>query len=681
MPIRRLLPALILLAPAALGAQDPALKDAFQQGKDLWAQSGDRAGATTRFEQVVAALSPQGKALPAPWMQLLCQSYNWLAVLDDRGASTKAQVKTRFQSLLDLNPDFELDRDITSKRLVDAYNAQRAAAFGSVRLGLDPAGGLLKVDGQPRAAAPELHLVSGSHHLAYTRPGFSSQEQDVEVHAGAPSAATLKLTRTSSTLRLFTRPSGAEVVLDGQSLGRTAGSMAPEDKPIADKAGLSPAELSAGFTISELKPGRHSLELRSSCYKTKFVDLPANYADSMADYELEAFKLDASQGTLAISSPVEGQLLIDGEDRGKVPVDNLSVCSGTHDIVVRYPAGGFSRRLEVQEGKSIALEAKPRPRLAFLGMPSGDFGGRARMADLMAALGARLNLVAYLQPRSGETPEAALARFKASHEAELLLSLRPAGEGPAAPVELSLATLEGEEERTLARPFEQDPLSDLVARLNTAPTLSEPGAGLTLVDVEGEAGPFVVAADPDAVKAGVQVDRSILSANGHAVASVAAFRELLAGPDGKLADKVSIVQGGAPVNLPVKAHPLEIPMNSSALDYPAVLAALRLQLLGAKGDEAGLVRLNEALALIHFRRFDQALEILRGARLSGSRGICQGTVEYYTGLCFQHLGASYANEAVQAFRRASQYPAATLLGPDGPLVALLAKQSLDDLKP
>jgi hypothetical protein len=83
---------------------------------------------------------------------------------------------------------------------------------------------------------------------------------------------------------------------------------------------------------------------------------------------------------------------------------------------------------------------------------------------------------------------------------------------------------------------------------------------------------------------------------------------------------------------------------------------------------------------MQFRKYDKAIELLRDARLSTVRGDSQGTLDYQTGLCFLRLGSAYQSEAAQAFRQALKYPQSTLLGPDGPLVAPLAKQALEDLK-
>jgi hypothetical protein len=660
--IRRLLPAAAFL-PALLGAQDASVKDAFEAGKNLWASAGDREGATAKFEQVAAALQAKGPAATAPERQMLCQAYNWLAVLDDRSAATKPRVAQRFQALLDLNPDFDLDRDISSARLVAAYESQRTTRFGLARFTLDPLDGVLLIDGQPAKGAGTHWLAQGAHRVAYSRPGHGSQEQSLELGAKG-AAVTFKLARLSTVLRLQITPPGAEVFLDGASQGKATAQ--------------GPDASSATFFVDGVKPGAHTLELRSPCFRTKTVSVPASLVEPVGDKDLEPFKLEPSQGTLTLATPVEADLLLDGEPKGKAPVSNLSVCAGTHDLELRFPAGGYTKRVEIQEGKALSLTAKPRPRLAYLGMETGDdFSGRIRMGEVMQAFGPRLTQVAFLAPKAGEAAQAAQDRLKAAKAAELFLSLRPVGDPASPQIEFTLSTVEGETEHFIARPFEQDPLAALVAKLNALPPTSEPGVGLTLVDVEGEPGPLLLSADPEALKAGLQVQKAITSMAGKPVASVADARKALEGAT----EKIAVAQGAVTATLPVRPQPLELPMVSEAYAYPALLAQLRLRLLGAKGDEAGLARLDLALGLMHFRKYDQALETLREAKLAAPRGISQGTVEYYTALCFQRLGPAYANEASAAFQRALRYPSATLLSSDGPLVAPLAKQALEELKP
>ena len=660
-----------------LSAQDAALKDTFLQAKALWATQGDREGATARFDTVVATLAPKAAGLELEWNQVLCEAYNWLAVLDDRSAQTKARAQVRLQALMDLNPDFELDKALTSQRLMALFERMKSEKYALLKLTFQPEGGRLTIDGRPSPPLPRKFLPFGTHKLSYARPGHATSEFVLELGPHDAKTADFKLTRTASTITLYVQPSDVEVLLDGQSLGYAIGKGGPEAAALALPLGLRPEDLSSAFVISELRPGKHRLELRAPCLRTKVLELGADLATPAADHTLEPIRLEPSRGSLSVSSPWPGgELFLSGQSKGPLPLTNLPVCSGTYDLQVRFPAGGYSQRLVVEDGKALNLEARPKPRLAFVGLEAGDFTGRARFQAQLEALGERLQLVAFLPARPNEPPNEALARLKASKEAELILLARPVPDRVIHRVELVVTTLDGEEERLLVKPLEQDPLASLAARLNAAPSLQQASLGATLLDVQGEAGPWVLAATEPALKAGLQTGRPILQAQGKTVTSVRNLRQVVETAKGPL----PLTQDAVLLTLPLQVEALEVPLGMPELCYPAVLAQLRLLYAGAKGDEANLIKLNLALVLMQFRRYDKAIELLRDARLSAVRGVSQGTLDYHTGRCFLHLGSSYQSEAGQAFRQALKYPQSTLLGPDGPLVAPLARQALEDLK-
>ena len=661
----------------ALEAQDPGLKDSFLQAKALWASQGDRDGATSRLDAVVAALQPKAASLDPEWLQVLCESFNWLAVLDDRSPQNKARAQVRLQALLDLSPDFELDKAITSQRLAALHDRLRGEKYGLVKLTFSPEGGTLLVDGKPSPPLARKYLPFGARRLSYSRPGHTPAELTLELGPREPRTAEFKLTRVASTIKLYVHPSGAEVLLDGRSLGTAGGRAGTEAANLAIPMGMRPEDLSAAFLIPELPAGKHRLELRAACYRTKALELGADLATPFADHTLEPIRLAPSRGTLTVQSAWPGgELFLSGTSRGALPITDLPVCSGAYDLMVRFPAGGFSQRLTVEEGRSVALEARPKPRLAFLGLEGGEFTGRARFQALLEALGDRLQHLAFVGPRPGEAPKDALVRLKATREAELVLMAVPVPDRVIHRVELRLATLEGDEESSLVKPLEQDPLATLVARLNTLPPTAEPSLGLSLLDVPGEPGPWVAAASEGALKAGIQVGQPLTQVQGRPLARALQLRPALDGAKGSLA----VAQGTTTLSLPVTQEALEVPLGAPELCYPALLAQLRLRHLGAKGDEANLLKLNMALVLMQLRKFDKAVELLRDARLSTTRGVSQGTLDYHTGVCFLHLGPAFQSEAAQAFRQALKYPQSTLLGPEGPLVAPLARQALEDLK-
>lgn len=675
------LPALLLslLVVAPLPGQDAALKDTFLQAKALWSTQGNREEATARFEKVVEALAPKAAALAPEWRQVLSETYNWLAILDDRAAPTRARAKTRLEALIALNPDFDVDRAITSAKLSALFDSLKAERLASLRLTFSPEGGQLTVDGKPSAALARKFLPYGSHRLGYVKAGHAPVEVTVELGPRESKAVELKLTRTSSTLTLFVNPSGAEILLDGRSLGRTRGAAGPEGAPLAAKLNLRPEDLSEGFVVADLGPGEHTLELKAPCHRPKLLKVGRELTEPMQDHVLEPVKLEPSRGQISVQSPWEGgELFLDGQSQGHLPLTGHTVCAGTYDLLVRFPGGGYSARVEVAEGRTLTLEARPKPRLAFLGLEgTQEFTGRPRLLSLLTGLGEKVSSLAFLPPKAGESPKEALARLRANREAELFLLATPVQDRVIHQVELQLSTLEGEEERLVVKPLEADPLGALIQRLGALPQLYEAGTGLSLLDVAGEPGPWVLAVDAAAQKAGLQAGRALTAVNGKTVATVAAFRQaVLEAKPGPLA----LAQGALTSTLTPTREPLEIPLTSPQFAYPALIAQLRLQLQGARGEEAAHLRLNLALALMHFRKYDKALELLRDTRLAATRGVSQGTLDYYTGLCFLKLGGVYVPEAAQAFRAALKAREATLFGPDGPLVAPLAKAALDELK-
>jgi len=677
---RLLLPLLFaaLLAPAR--AQDPALRDTFLQAKAAWATQGDREAAAAKFATILAALEGNPK-LDAAWVQVLCETYNWMAILDDRSPAKRERAPRHLEAALNLNPDFEIDRSITNARLQGAFDGLRAAKFGRVKLTLDPADGSLTLDGKaqlPAGAALARHLPPGPHVFTYARAGFESQELRTELAARETRELALKLVRTSSVITLYTTPPGAEILLDGKSVGSTQGQAPPELAPYAQKLGVPADRISAGFVLTGLPAGKHTLEFRRPCFQPRLLEISETFTTPFADHDLEPVQLLPSRSLLSVQCATPGgELFLSGKSYGPVPVKDLEVCAQTYDLQVRFPQGSFAQRVELAEGKSATVLVRPVPRLTYAGFEGDEaFAGRDRIIGLLAGLGGRLTQVAFLPAAKDETPQACLERLQSARDTELVLRAMPVPGNPIHQVELRLATLTGEEERLVVKPLESDPLGQLVARMEAPLTLSEPWAGLSLLDLPE--GPWVLQADAAALKAGVKPARPLLQVNGKPVASVADVRKALLEAKG---GKVTVGQGEPPVTLAVTEQPLELPVNAADLCYPFVLSDLRLRYLGTAGDEAALLRLQQALALIHFKKYDKALEILRDARVAGVQGVSQGTLDYYTGVCLLHMGNVYLSETQQSFNQALKYPQATLFGPDGPLLAPLARQALEDLKP
>jgi len=395
-----------LLACHPLAAQDPALRDTLATAKGLWATQGDRDAAASRFEAILAALEPSAKTLDDTWTKVLCEAYNWMAVLDDRIPGKQAQAAKRLESLLDLEPDFEIDRTITNRRLQNAFDTLRAAKYCRVKLSLEPAGGMLTVDGKTRRAEPGIHyLPAGSHGIAYARPGYQPQDTRFELAPKDLRQVDLKLTRTSSVISLFTSPVGAEIVVDGKVRGTTRGQVPADNSFLADRAGVKPDQLSEGFKVTDLAAGKHLLEVRLPCYRTRRLEVGEALTTPFADHDLEAIKLEPSRGSLTIQSAAPGgELFLSGLDMGKVPVQDLQVCAQAYDLQVKYPTGSFTQHIEILEGKQLVLTARPKARITYAGFEGADdFAGRERILGMLATFGDRLHEAAS-SPRPRASP-------------------------------------------------------------------------------------------------------------------------------------------------------------------------------------------------------------------------------------------------------------------------------------
>lgn len=669
----------LLVAQAPVPAPTPNPGEWLQQAKLLWTGQGDREGASAKLEQILVALTPQISTLDASGKRILCETYNWLAVLDDRKSSLRNRVPQRFQAIMDLDPEFSLDPTITPAKLSTGFDTARNLRFPALVVVLQPEDGTLFIDGKP-AQGGRRRLSAGKHAFTYRRAGYTPTEVEVEVTPGPTQTVRLELPRVASTLAFQVHPIGAEILWDGKLLGKALGQAGPESQAIAEKLGLAIESLSAPFQIGAIAPGAHRLEVRSPCHRSQTVTIPESLTSPLGDYLLKPFKLETSAAKLTLTSPHKGgEAFLDGVRWGPLPLNQQTICPGTHTLSVRFAAGGFTRTLVVSEGQSLTLEAHPKPRMAFFGLEGeGDFPGRARLEAQIQGLETRLGEIAFLPARPGEKPSEARARITASRDTELLLEAKALPQAGVTLVELRLSTLDGLEERRVVKPLDQAPLGELLKGLEFPLPLTEPSLGLLCIDVPGEAGPWVLDASEEAQKAGIQAHRPITSIEGQPVTTVSDFRAVIA----QLSkESATVTQGALQATLPVHHEPLELPLRGSTFSYPRIVAELRLRIQGASGPEAGLLRLNLARAYLHYGKPGRALEILRDATLPKKPGVSAGTLAYLTGICLSRLGSVYISEAIQAFNQALQDPGATLMGPDGPPVAPLARAALQSLQP
>ena len=108
-----------------------------------------------------------------------------------------------------------------SPQVLPAIRLQPAA--GVLRVRTDPPGASITVDGNFRGGSPATVEVSPdrAHRVVVSRAGYESQERTVTLGRGAEQSLSIRLEPRLGTIRVLSRPPGAQVSVNGQPAGRT----------------------------------------------------------------------------------------------------------------------------------------------------------------------------------------------------------------------------------------------------------------------------------------------------------------------------------------------------------------------------------------------------------------------------------------------------------------------------
>ncbi|MET0403111.1 MAG: PEGA domain-containing protein [Cystobacter sp.] len=109
----------------------------------------------------------------------------------------------------------------------------------------------------------------------------------------------------------------------------------------------------------EVEPGEHVVVVRKPGYRdfSRRINVKAGESAELA------VSLEATAGFVSVKADIAGaRVLVDGEERGRTPVDGLLLSAGSHEIVVQHE--GFrpeSQRIAVRAGKEYSVNFNLRP--------------------------------------------------------------------------------------------------------------------------------------------------------------------------------------------------------------------------------------------------------------------------------------------------------------------------------
>ena len=253
----------------------------------------------------------------------------------------------------------EQNYPVTGRQLAQQLVVALEPAWAEVSIASEPADAQILVDGEPVGTSPAvLEILQGEHQVMLERTGYASWQQDLSVIAGQPQdLGTVALQPAAGILQLASRPSGANVTLDGEFQGQTPLEIA-----------ITPGR---NHRLAVFKPGyrRHS----------ETVQLEAAASDS------RTVTLRAQLGEVRFNiSPAEAVIRVNGKPVGKGS-QVLSLPAVAHRIEIALD--GFA---------TVKRSITPRPGLEQLVEVSLQTEAQARAArikpEITTALGQTLLL-------------------------------------------------------------------------------------------------------------------------------------------------------------------------------------------------------------------------------------------------------------------------------------------------
>jgi len=640
--------ALLLAGPAAIGQDDRETEAgaAAEMGRihdDL---------TELRFEKALAGvealLSRPSLSEPDRVQALVLRSEAHVA-LGDLGAAERD-----YEAILLLRPAYVPEASLTPRKAMQRFDKVRAALVGTLTLVLDPPDAELFVNGRAVTVDPagQVHVLAGEHELRAEASGFDALEQTAVVEAGGETTLSLRLTPNARTVIVQTEPSGVEVWLDGVEVGRTRRG---ESRGVGQ------------LVLPHLPLGEHVFELRRECYRTAVVDeiLTVDLLDR-TPRRLNPVRLIQARSTLIFEGgPDGGEVRVDGERVGHLPLERCEICPGRREIEVRFRGRVIWReQAEIRESSELRMAIEPRPNVAMIGteewplaLRTAGAGFNTLMADFPR--GSRGDLTDPEAWRGARLPE----------NTDLALVLVPArGEG-------------GRDSWVLYSPILDTAQPLDLARANwERPTWESVSWGFSAVDSQLVGSPVVieVRAGGPAEEAGLAVGDRIIRAGGTDVTRTSELdRQLDAAQSAERVELKWLSASGEPRGATLSGAPGPdlLAMQPSPV-RAAVLAAWAQAQAEGTGDQAPTALANLALLLAAHGQNRAAADAWRRVHWPERSGVGEGTKLYYLGRELERLGDEAS--AVEALGGAAASEA-TAFGDAGPRVAPAARDRLADL--
>jgi tetratricopeptide (TPR) repeat protein len=691
------------------------LSEQFKEAMELFEDPQRQSQSIEFLSQIIRAIGDERRLrdeIPQEMQELQEKCYEHRARANFNSGQLQG-AEDDFRQLILANPRYTLDQEELSPKIIDFFEDQKKQLVGFIAVNSEPPGARVTVNGEfvgiTNFFPVEVH--TGQAVIEVVLEGHEPVLKDaVPILPGETRTLDVTLIRNSAKLPIITQPSGVEIWVDGEQMGTTSGTL-PLNLRTFIPSGFDLDQLSTPFELAALPLGQHVIELRRDCSAPKQISFRA---EEPKDYTAKIIKLEDSIGQLRLTSnPAGARVFLDGEYKGNTPLDLTRVCSGPHHVEVKHPTGKYVEDIEIGKDEDLSLDCPIRPSLAFFGLVGEDGVSEQDLEDVREKVTAGLqelkmmNLIPVSADQAADlTGSAGLMAF---------VSGKVAPDRPDIPQErvrdLSAKVGETLEVEAMlvgyvpAQRLTKDVVFNLLATGSTAPdaytlnyldrealprfvehlSQSTPIYGswisLQTVDTRLSSGPTVlkIGTQGPAAAAGIEIGDVVVEADGTPIEDTLSLIEKVRSKEPGDTVMLTLERQGVrrDAQVSVGTTPLEIPLNREGYLYNKAIIDLRHHMVVEPSDEP-LARLNLALCHMQLGNYETALkEHLPRVTLPGALGISQGTVHYYTGVCYQELDENA--EAARMYREALKLPDATIQSNDGPRVAPLAERRLREI--
>lgn len=638
---------LALLLIACLPVLGFDVAEVFESNVQVFRESNNPVNAIHGFETIVNAYD-LGEIEGPEAFDYYLKSLEYLCVLYyNQGELQTAQ--TLFEKIVRAAPAHALNRPFISPRIIKEFNDFREGIVGFIRVRSNV--------NEPELTTGTLTLMpdnsgsypvpSGERTVRIGKVNYAPVQESVVLQPGETIDIQVELERTHAAIELVTEPTEVDVYLDGIQVGTTSGSASAAyihdaGQTIAE-LGLTPSLLSNVLRVNGVNAGSHLLELRKPCYRPLKLDLVEL---ELRDYAYKAMRLQRSVGFLVVEpgAPDEtGDLFVDGRRVGTLPIKDLEVCAGRHQLKVSFEKGTFIKTVTVEEGERRVVRAVPKPTLLYAGIQAID-SNTAIVEDVQRRLLEAFRTIPFYNVEHAASYTNAIDRMRGGDTTVMETIREEYGQ--------SLVIFGVEKRIKLKRyvdifllntelfhleefpidPVDAASMEKLVSAVKNMPELMEPFSGVNVVTDPDLGRPVVIAS----TASGISDGDVILKVNGVDVNNAREYHKSLQPGEAVL----SVLREGTAmdVTLVVENAPIVMRQNLNSISYNAAYLYYRSRAAFARSQvEKASAQLNLAMCLLRFRDVERAFDTLTLVTLPDTPGIGAGTVHYLRGVCYQEI--------------------------------------------